>query len=268
MRRRILANRTAALLPRPARTPRIGRGARSGANLGRRARRRQAGRRHGRHGKRGPARPDAVRGRRGDAEGCRGKGPASPSRRRPPRSSRGTAVLDHPTRRDRRGGRQSGGLRRLAPGIGHDRRCAPGRRRRGRHDRLTLETLAFAWYRLHAQECPRQCRTGRNTGSGADLLRRGAHRIPDDRCEANVTASPSPAPPDGPGSGLPVPSQSRDGACGVSTACSRNSIRLGEAGVGTEAADQPPIIDTDGGRRWAHGDRPRRGAWSTPAGDV
>jgi hypothetical protein len=98
----------------------------------------------------------------------------------------------------------------------------------------------LAWYRLHAQECPRQCRTGRNTGSGADLLRRGAHRIPDDRCEANVTASPSPAPPDGPGSGLPVPSQSRDGACGVSTACSRNSIRLGEAGVGTGAADQPP----------------------------
>jgi Enoyl-(Acyl carrier protein) reductase len=52
--------------------------------------------------------------------------------------------------------------------------CPPGRRRRGRHDRLILGSLALAWYRLFAQKCPRQCRTGRNTGSGADLLRRGA----------------------------------------------------------------------------------------------
>jgi NAD(P)-dependent dehydrogenase (short-subunit alcohol dehydrogenase family) len=119
-------------------------------------------------------RPDPVGGCRGDAEGCRGAG--RPVHRGGGRRVRqgAPAVLDHPTRRDRRGGRQSGGLRRLAPGVGHDRRCAPGRRRRGRHDRLTLGSLALAWYRLFAQKCPRQCRTGRNTGSGADLLRRGA----------------------------------------------------------------------------------------------
>jgi NAD(P)-dependent dehydrogenase (short-subunit alcohol dehydrogenase family) len=121
--------------------------------------------------------PTLSEGRRGDAGGCRGSGP--PVHRGGSRGVRqgAPAVLDHPTRRDRRGGRQSGGLRRLAPGVGHDRRRAPGRRRRGRHDRLTLGTLALAWCRLFAQKCPRQCRTGRNTRSGADLLRRGAHRV-------------------------------------------------------------------------------------------
>ena len=90
--------------------------------------------RHRRHRQRraaGPTLSEGVQSMLADSQA-----ESARSRRSPRISSRRNGRADHPARGHGGRGRQHGGLRRFAPGLGDDRRGAARRRRRGRHHRL------------------------------------------------------------------------------------------------------------------------------------